>query len=92
MQLSCKYPLVMARGIRLTYLDLVRGVLQAIDAGLRSWATFTSITDIVMSQISGPGKWAVLTWPAWLRVMALLPAIVLLWLAVLWALAGEALW
>jgi hypothetical protein len=27
----------------------------------------------------------VLAWPAWLRVLAVLPALVLLWLAVLWA-------
>jgi hypothetical protein len=29
----------------------------------------------------------VLAWPAWLRVLALLPALVVLWLAVAWALA-----
>lgn len=28
---------------------------------------------------------SVLAWPAWLRVVAVLPALVLLWLAVLWA-------
>ena len=28
---------------------------------------------------------SVLAWPAWLRVLAVLPALVLLWLAVLWA-------
>jgi hypothetical protein len=27
----------------------------------------------------------VLAWPAWLRVLAVLPALALLWLAVLWA-------
>jgi hypothetical protein len=27
----------------------------------------------------------VLAWPAWWRVLAVLPALVLLWLAVLWA-------
>nr|WP_315489279.1 hypothetical protein [uncultured Rhodoferax sp.] len=31
-----------------------------------------------------PGR-SVLAWPAWLRVAALLPALVLLWLAVWWA-------
>ncbi len=31
---------------------------------------------------------SVLAWPAWLRVLALLPALVLLWLAVLWASVG----
>ena len=28
---------------------------------------------------------SVLAWPAWLRVLAVLPVLVLLWLAVLWA-------
>ena len=28
---------------------------------------------------------AVLAWPAWLRVAAVVPVLVLLWLAVLWA-------
>ena len=28
---------------------------------------------------------SVLAWPAWLRVLAVLPALALLWLAVLWA-------
>jgi hypothetical protein len=28
---------------------------------------------------------SVLAWPAWLRVLVVLPALVLLWLAVLWA-------
>ena len=28
---------------------------------------------------------SVLAWPAWLRVLAVLPALLLLWLAVLWA-------
>jgi hypothetical protein len=28
---------------------------------------------------------SVLAWPAWLRVLAVLPAVALLWLAVLWA-------
>jgi hypothetical protein len=34
----------------------------------------------------------VLAWPAWLRVLAVLPMVVLLWLAVLWANEGVALW
>lgn len=28
---------------------------------------------------------SVLAWPAWLRMLALVPTLVLLWLAVLWA-------
>jgi hypothetical protein len=28
---------------------------------------------------------SVLAWPAWLRLLAVLPALALLWLAVLWA-------
>jgi hypothetical protein len=28
---------------------------------------------------------SVLAWPAWLRLLVVLPALVLLWLAVLWA-------
>ncbi|HOE44058.1 MAG TPA: hypothetical protein PLB25_20865 [Rhodoferax sp.] len=28
---------------------------------------------------------SVLAWPAWLRLLAVLPALLLLWLAVLWA-------
>jgi hypothetical protein len=34
----------------------------------------------------------VLAWPAWLRVLAVLPAVLSLWLAVMWALAGESPW
>ncbi len=35
---------------------------------------------------------SVLTWPAWLRVLVVLPVVVMLWLAVLWANEGAALW
>jgi len=35
---------------------------------------------------------SVLAWPAWLRMLAILPAILVLWLGVLWALAGELPW
>lgn len=35
---------------------------------------------------------SVLAWPAWLRVLAVLPVVVVLWLAVLWANEGAALW
>lgn len=32
-----------------------------------------------------PPRRSLLAWPAWLRVLAVLPALVLLWLGVLWA-------
>jgi hypothetical protein len=35
---------------------------------------------------------SVLSWPAWLRVAAVMPVVVALWLAVLWANDGVALW
>jgi hypothetical protein len=35
---------------------------------------------------------SVLTWSAWLRVLVVLPVVVMLWLAVLWANEGAALW
>ena len=35
---------------------------------------------------------SVLTWPAWLRVLAVLPPIALMWLAVLWANLEAAPW
>ncbi|MDD2882059.1 MAG: hypothetical protein PHQ58_16655 [Rhodoferax sp.] len=35
---------------------------------------------------------SVLAWPAWLRALAVLPMVLLLWLAVLWANEGAALW
>lgn len=34
---------------------------------------------------------SVLAWPAWLRVAAVLPLVLLLWLAVLWASEGVGL-
>jgi len=34
----------------------------------------------------------VLAWPAWLRVLAVLPAVALLWLAVAWAAREAAPW
>jgi hypothetical protein len=34
----------------------------------------------------------VLAWPAWLRILALLPAVALLWLAVAWAQLEVAPW
>lgn len=45
-----------------------------------------------LSRFFRPGAWVVLAWPAWLRVLAVLPAVLALWLAVIWALAGEAPW
>ncbi|MDO8718346.1 MAG: hypothetical protein Q7K20_05100 [Polaromonas sp.] len=35
---------------------------------------------------------SVLAWPAWLRVLAVLPALALLWLAVAWAQLEVAPW
>ena len=35
---------------------------------------------------------SVLAWPAWLRVLAVVPALVLLWLAVAWAFAEVVPW
>lgn len=35
---------------------------------------------------------SVLAWPAWLRVLAVLPAVALLWLAVAWASLEVAPW
>ncbi|WP_204249971.1 hypothetical protein [Rhodoferax koreensis] len=35
---------------------------------------------------------SVLAWPAWLRVLAVLPAVLLLWLAVAWAGLEAAPW
>ena len=35
---------------------------------------------------------SVLAWPAWLRVLAMLPAVALLWLAVAWAQVEAAPW
>ncbi|NMM15077.1 MAG: hypothetical protein HHJ17_16275 [Rhodoferax sp.] len=35
---------------------------------------------------------SVLAWPAWLRVLVVLPAVVLLWLAVAWANLDAAPW
>lgn len=45
-----------------------------------------------LTQFSCGFIFAVLAWPAWLRVLAILPAILALWLGVLWALAGELPW
>lgn len=35
---------------------------------------------------------SVLAWPAWLRVLAVLPVVLALWLAVGWANAGASPW
>jgi hypothetical protein len=34
----------------------------------------------------------VLAWPAWLRVAVVMPIVIALWLAVLWANEGGGLW
>lgn len=42
---------------------------------------------------TAPSRWpSVLAWPAWLRVLAVLPAVALLWLAVAWAQLEVAPW
>ena len=55
---------------------------------------FKQLTSIMSFRTQSPRSFAfaVLAWPAWLRVLAILPAILALWLGVLWALAGESLW
>jgi hypothetical protein len=35
---------------------------------------------------------SVLAWPAWLRVAVVMPIVIALWLAVLWANEGVGLW
>ena len=42
-------------------------------------------------QLPSTGK-SVLSWPAWLRLLAVLPAVVLLWLGVAWAQLEVAPW
>lgn len=39
-----------------------------------------------------PARLSVLAWPAWRRVLLVLPAVVLLWLAVAWANRAVAPW
>lgn len=46
----------------------------------------------ILFRFSRRSAWTVLAWPAWLRVLAVLPAVLALWLAVMWALAGESPW
>ena len=41
--------------------------------------------------LAGAGG-SMLSWPAWLRLLAVLPAVVLLWLAVAWAQLEVAPW
>jgi hypothetical protein len=44
-----------------------------------------AISPLLHKAASTPRSRSVLEWPAWLRVLALLPAVALLWLAVIWA-------
>jgi len=39
-----------------------------------------------------PARRSVLAWPAWLRVLAVSPVVLALWLAVWWANAGASPW
>lgn len=41
---------------------------------------------------ASPWVSSVLAWPAWLRMLAVLPAVALLWLAVAWAQQTVAPW
>ena len=51
------------------------------------------IPDIApVPRSASPGRVSVLAWPAWLRVLAVLPAVALLWLAVAWASLEVAPW
>ncbi|MDB5844662.1 MAG: hypothetical protein JWP79_1972 [Polaromonas sp.] len=47
------------------------------------------LTSLPRSRHAGA---SVLAWPAWLRVLAVLPAVLLLWLAVVWAQLEAAPW
>jgi hypothetical protein len=44
-----------------------------------------AISSPLRNAHSSPLTRSVLAWPAWLRVLAVLPAIAVLWLAVIWA-------
>jgi len=46
---------------------------------------------ITSKRLAKPTR-SVLAWSAWLRVAAVLPLVLLLWLAVLWANEGAGLW
>ncbi|MEO7401194.1 MAG: hypothetical protein ABIV07_10590 [Polaromonas sp.] len=43
------------------------------------------IPDTSSHYPASPRASSVLAWPAWLRMLAVLPAVALLWLAVAWA-------
>ena len=49
----------------------------------------SSVTRVSARQASRP---SLLAWPAWLRVLAILPAVALLWVGVAWALTPAAPW
>lgn len=49
-------------------------------------------TSVNPALLNAPLITSVLGWPAWLRVLAVLPVIVLMWLAVAWASAEVAPW
>lgn len=50
------------------------------------------IPDTSSPDPASPRGSSVLAWPAWLRVLAMLPAVALLWLAVAWAQLAVAPW
>lgn len=49
-------------------------------------------SDTASPRPATPHSASVLAWPAWLRMLAVLPAVALLWLAVAWAGLEAAPW
>ena len=54
--------------------------------------THTAHTTARPAQLTIQPMLSVLGWPAWLRVLAVLPVLLLLWLAVAWASAEVVPW
>ena len=52
----------------------------------------SSFSSVVRAFFAQRGYASVLAWPAWLRVLAVAPAVALLWLAVAWASVEAAPW
>ena len=57
---------------------------------LSTQLTFSRLSFMKPDNFKNTGS--VLGWPAWLRVLAVLPALVLLWLAVAWTQLEAAPW
>jgi len=70
----------------------------------RNWVAFSAFgltlfvktislpVSLPPSPQASPNRRSPLAWPAWRRVLAVLPAVALLWLAVAWACAEIAPW